>query len=88
MKGKKKKKKKSRKVSGDNMCNIRPIICHLACGRKVKNIQGLIYAKICRVLKVLQENMIQDAIIYKNNLIFLLNRNGNFLFFPSFFLPL
>lgn len=48
------------------MCNIRSTICQLACGRKVKNIPGLIYAKICGVLKLLQENMMQDVIIHKN----------------------
>uniref|UniRef100_A0A8C0VCN6 Uncharacterized protein n=1 Tax=Cyanistes caeruleus TaxID=156563 RepID=A0A8C0VCN6_CYACU len=51
-------------ISGDSMCNIRrSIICHLACGQKVKNIPALIYAKICGVQKVFQENVIQDFII-------------------------
>uniref|UniRef100_A0A8C3P1C8 Uncharacterized protein n=1 Tax=Cyanoderma ruficeps TaxID=181631 RepID=A0A8C3P1C8_9PASS len=54
-------------VSGDSMYNMRrSIICHLACGRKVKNILALIYAKICGVQKVFRENVIQDAIIRKN----------------------
>lgn len=49
------------------MCSIRrSIICHLACGRKVKNIPALIYAKICGVQKVFQENVIQDVITLKN----------------------
>uniref|UniRef100_A0A8C0FRH2 Uncharacterized protein n=1 Tax=Bubo bubo TaxID=30461 RepID=A0A8C0FRH2_BUBBB len=43
----------------DNMYNIRSIICHLACYGKVKNISDLIYVKICGVLKVFRENMIQ-----------------------------
>uniref|UniRef100_A0A8C5JET3 Uncharacterized protein n=1 Tax=Junco hyemalis TaxID=40217 RepID=A0A8C5JET3_JUNHY len=43
-------------VSGDRTCNIRrSIICHMACGGKVKNIPALIY-----------ENVIQDVIILKN----------------------
>ena len=54
-------------VSGDHMYNIRrSIICHLACYGKVKNISGLIYVKICGVLKVFWENMIQDVITHPN----------------------
>lgn len=54
-------------VTGDRMCNIRrSIICHLACGGKVKNIPAIIYAKLCGVQKVFQENVIQDVIILKN----------------------
>lgn len=54
-------------VSGDSMCNIRKsIICHLASGWKIKNIPALIYAKLCGVQKVFQENVIQDVIILRN----------------------
>lgn len=53
-------------ISGDSMCSIRrPIICHLACGQKVKNIPALIYAKNCGLQKVFQETVTQDVIILK-----------------------
>ncbi|XP_072911373.1 histone H4-like [Hemitrygon akajei] len=60
--------KRHRKVLRDNIQSItKPAIRRLARCGGVKRISGLIYEETRRVLKVFQDNVIQDAVTYSEH---------------------